>query len=282
MLTTNGGLHIKRYMAGYVPAIAQSIAFGLGGKAESVSDFKLQFEVGREDITLTSFDFVNNKLIFKAPVPDDFAGTIYEVALYSTPQDIVAADFGSRMITTFDSATEDWADVSTAAVATFVTTARIGSDALSHTPAASTTKTDSLGDVTLDLSGYSAADKFVLAYNIGNANTTNIKVLFLTDAANYYTITITSPAAGYNITEVAKGSATVTGVPSWGNITEIRIATTSGAGGASAVYYDGLRIDDVDTTNPDYVMVSRELLATPFVKVDGKTQEIEFSLGVTV
>lgn len=262
--------------------LAQSIAFGVGGKAEAVGDTKLQFEVGREDITLTAYDFVNDKLIFKAPVSDDFAGTIYEVALYSLPQDIVAGEFGSRLLTTFDSATESWADPGTAAVSAFSTTTRIGADALTQSPAASASKTDALTEVTLDLSGYSAADKIALAYNVGNANTASVKVLFLTDAANYYTFTATAPAAGYNVLEATKGSAVATGTPNWSNITEIRVTTTSTSGGASLVTFDGLRIEDVDSANPDYVMISRELLTTPFVKQEGKAQEIEFSLNVTV
>src|SRR5688572_7298790 len=110
MITVDGKVHIKRYLAGFVPAIAQSIAFGLGSAAESVNDTKLQFEVGRTEILLVSYDFVNNKLIFKANVPEDFGGKIYEAALYSTPSNVAAGDSGSRILTTFDSATEDWVD----------------------------------------------------------------------------------------------------------------------------------------------------------------------------
>jgi hypothetical protein len=106
MITTDGKTHIKRYLAGFVPSIAQSIAFGIGETAENVAHTKLTFEVGRSDIVLTSYDFVNNKILYKAPVSEDFAGKIYEVALYSTPANTAAGEFGSRIITTFDSGTE--------------------------------------------------------------------------------------------------------------------------------------------------------------------------------
>jgi hypothetical protein len=134
----------------------------------------------------------------------------------------------------------------------------------------------------LDLSGYSAADKFIVALNAGNTNTSSVKLLFLTDASNYYTVTMGAAASGYQVLSVAKSTAVATGTPTWANITEMRVSTTSGAGGASQVDYDGVRIEDTDTLNADYVLVSRELLASPYTKVDGMTQEIEFSLDVNV
>jgi len=134
----------------------------------------------------------------------------------------------------------------------------------------------------LDLSGYSAADKFTVALNAGNTNTSAVKLLFLTDASNYYTVTMGAPVSGYQVMSVAKSTAVATGTPNWGNITEMRVSTTSGAGGASQIDYDGVRVEDTDTLNADYVLVSRELLASPYVKVDGMTQEIEFSLDINV
>lgn len=283
MITTNGKLHIKRYLAQFVPSIAQSIAFGVGDLAESVDHVKLQFETERADITLISYDFVNNKLIYKASVPEEFSGKIYEAAIYSMSSNSAAGEFGSRILTTFDSATEVWVDATSGTAATFNSTnTRIGVDSMRHTPSLSTSKTDTMRDVVTDLSGYSSADKFVLAYNVGNSNTSDIIIRFLTDTSNYYSVSLGTQTSGYKITEATKGSATATGTPDWGNITEIRIVTTSGAGGASSVDYDGLRIEDMDTMNSDYVMVSREVLASPYTKQDGRTQEIEFSLDVVV
>lgn len=282
MITTNGKVYIKRFSAGFVPAIAQSIAFGLGGKAEAVGDTKLQFETERADITLTSYDFVNDKLLFKASLPEQLDGTIFEVALYSMSVDAVAGEFSSKLISTFDSASEGWADASTGTPGTYASSVtRIGLDSLRHTPVASAFKTDALSEIFLNLSGHSGADKFVFAFSVGNAFTANVKFKFLTDAANYYEIALGAQTSGYKIVEAAKSSATVTGVPSWETINAIHVTTTSTVGGASQVDYEGIRIDDADTINPEYVMVSRELLSTPFVKESGMTQEVEFSLDVS-
>lgn len=277
-ITTDGKRHIKRYLAGFVPTIARSIAFGLGGKAEAIGDTKLQFEVGRSDIILTSYDFVNDKLIFKASVPENIGGKIYEVALFS--MDVGMR--GGELLVTFDS-DEGWSDVGTGTGGTFTTTsARLGTNSLSHTPALSSSKSDRINELFLDLSGYSGADILIFAYNVDNANTTSIVFRFSTDATNYYEFTLGAQTVGYKVVELAKSSATVTGAPSWSNISEIRVTTTSGAGGASAVQYDGIRIDSADTTNTDYVMVSREQLATAFTKDAGRTQEVEFTLSVAV
>lgn len=283
MITNEGKNYIKRYLAGQVPSIARSIAFGIGGAAENVADTKLGFEAGRTNVTLVSYDFVTNKLIFKASVDETFDGKIYEAALYSTDAGTLSGEYPSKVITTFDADLEDWADVTSGNVSTFTATgARLGNDSLYHNQAASTTKSDALTALSLDLDGYSAADKFVFAFNVQNTATSSIRFQFHTDASNYYQFALGAQTVGYKIVEATKGSALVTGAPNWANITEIRVSSTSTAGGASQLGFDGIRIDDADTYDQDYVMVSRELLAAPFTKEEGKTQEIEFSLDVNV
>lgn len=285
MITTDGKTHIKRYLAGFVPSIAQSIAFGIGDKAEAVGDSGLQLEIDRADITLVSYDFVGNKLIFKAPVPDEFAGKIYEVGLFSMPSDTVAGEFGSRIVTTFDSPTEPWVNSTGLTPATFgASSTRVGTDSLLLSQAASGSTSWYLNEVQMDLSGYSGADKFKFAFNSTNAFTSSMTVRFATDASNYYTFTMGTPVntAGYKFVEILKSAAAATGAPNWANITQIVVTTNSTAGGAGSIEFDAIRIEDSDTINSDYVMVSRELLAVPFVKQAGQTQEVEFALDVNV
>lgn len=243
----------------------------------------MQFEVGRSDVSLVSFDFTTSRLIFKASVDEGFSGIIREVGLYSASTNTVAGEYGSRVITSFDSATEEWVNPANGAAATFNTSnTRIGADSLRQNPAAGATATNSLAQLFLDFSGHSAADKFVFAFTSGNAFASNIRIRFMTDASNYYEFALGAQTAGFKVVEAAKSAAVVTGSPTWGNITELRVMTTSTAGGNAIVDFEGIRIDDIDTINPDYVMVARELLPAPFVKEDGKIQEVEFSLDVSV
>lgn len=278
MITNDGKLLIKRYLMGAESAIARSLALGVATNAEASTDTSLGFEVIRGDIYLVSYDFNLDRLVFKATIPSEFAGIVYETALFTLQSNDLANGYPSRALATFDSDTEDWSN------ATFTATAaRIGADALVHTPATSTSVTSALTNLALDLSGYSNSDQMRFAYNVGNANATLIRFRFMTDASNYYDFTMASPGtAGYKTTSVNKSTATVTGAPNWGNITEIDVTTTSGAGGAASVTFDGIRIEDVDTQNTSYVCVARELLAAPFTKVAGTSLDIEFSLAVTI
>lgn len=285
MITNNGKLHIKRYIAQYVPAIAQSIAFGVGNAAESANDTTLQLQVTQGPVDLPTYDFVNNAVVFKASVPDDYVGSIYEVGLYSLISDPNATNYGSQLITTFDSATEAWVDTTSAAASGFgASNTRVGVDSLIQTPAASTTKTDGLANMTLDLSGYSGNDYFTFAMNVGNAFASNVKFYFLTDASNYFTFTQTTnvQTAGYKMITMPKSTATVTGTPSWSTITEVRASTTSTAGGAASVAFDAIRIEDTDSIDLDYILVARKVLTTPVTKIEGQAQDIEFSLDISI
>lgn len=283
MLTTEGKNQIRRYLAGYVPNIASTMAFGIGTRAEALGDIALQLETTRSQVAFISYDFASNKLVWKAPIQDTYAGKVYEVGLYTIDINPDAGDFGSRLITPFDSADEDWIDVGSGLDASFNSTnTRVGTDSLRHTPALSTTATASLANIAMDFSGFSGADGFTFAYNVGNANTSQISFRFLTDASNYYRFDMGAQTAGYKVVETTKSAALVTGTPNWSTITEIRVLTTSAGTGASQVDYDAIRIEDKDTTNLDYILVARKVLVTPFTKVDGQPLDCEFSLDVAL
>lgn len=282
MITGAGRIQIKRYLAGYEPAIGQSIAVGIGSQAESANNFKMHFEVDRADVVLTAYDFVGERLVFKGALPDTLAGTIYEVGLFSSAADLGAAQYGSKLLATFDSASEEWVRVGVGDTAYAAGNSRLGADSLRQSPTASTTVTDSLSNMFLDLSGHSAADTISLAYQNLDTNTSSIQLRFMTDASNYYQFTISNPAAGYSVTEMAKSSAVATGVPNWGAISEVRVSTIAKASGPAQVDFDGIRIEDVDSNSTGYILVAREVLPSPFVKEIGRTQEVEFSLAVSI
>lgn len=285
MITNEGKLIVKRFLAQYVPAIAQSVAFGVGTAAENAADIALQLQVAQAPINNLSYDFNTNQLVFKATVPDDYIGSIYEVGLYSLPADPNTGNFGSRIIATFDSQTEEWTNAGTGAVSTFDSTnTRVGFDSLTQTPALSATQTDHYTNISIDLSDNSGADSFTFAFNVTNSNTNAVSFRFLTDSSNYYTFAMGSgvQSLGYKFITATKSSATTTGAPSWDNITEIQVITTSKSSGASLVEFDAIRIEDKDSIDIDYILVARKVLASPVTKVDGQAQDIEFALDVTV
>ncbi|QMP84195.1 minor tail protein [Streptomyces phage Coruscant] len=265
MITTQGKSIIFRYLAGYVPRIAESIAIGVGNTAENVNDTVLDFESNRIPVALTSIDIVNDKLIFKGVIPQEFVGKIYEVGLwYGAPAQSIGA---SSLIVTFDSATEEWTP------ATWETTiARIGEDALQV--AGGTTST--LENIILDLSSFSDADFISLAYS-ADAAITDITVQFRTDASNYYSYTFTA-ATGYEVKSFGKTLFTATGTPDWANITSIVV----GAAGTGNAVFDGIRVEDADTLSNDYALVARSVLVTPKTKTDDSEMDIEYALEINI
>lgn len=277
MITANGRMFIKRYLAGQAGTMVGAMSVGIGDAAATLNDSRMQFEFARIPVGVIDYDFVNDQLIFKGTLDEEIEGKIYEVGIWTAEVNAAAGNQESKLLTSFDSATEDWG------VETFASTnTRIGSDSMRHTPALSTTSSNILTGILLDLVDYSSLDTFVFAYYVANANTANIKVRIRTDSSNYYEFTVTSPTTGYKFSTFTKGSATVVGAPSWGNINEIEIRTTATAGGSASVDYDGLRIEDVDTVAPEYGLVARFIPSVPVTKLEGIVQDFEYALPVTI
>ena len=206
------------------PDLARVIAFGVGETAESLTDTSLRFEIDRTPIILTSYDFTTDRLIFKANLDEGFDGVLYEYALYSR-EDSNAGVYGSRLVSSFDSDTESWFEGGVAA--TYRTTnTRVGNDSVFLTAGASGNTTVSQPDVTMDFSGYSAADLFSFAFYNDNTNLSSLRYRFFTDTSNYYDFSFNNANFGtaFNIVQIAKGNAVATGVPNWGSITRIPIS----------------------------------------------------------
>lgn len=277
MITTNGKTFIKRYLAGQAGSLVGAISVGIGPTAATVGDQRMQFEFARVPVDVIDYDMVNNQLVFKGTLDEEVEGKIYEIGIWSDEFNTAPGSQDVGLITSFDSASEEW-DVET--FDSSVT--RIGTDSLKHTPAASATSASVLTGITLDLVDYSSLDTFVLAYNVDNAFTANLKVRLRTDSANYYEFTVTSPTAGYKFSTFTRGSATVVGTPSWADINEVEIRTTATAGGSASVEFDGLRIEDVDSVAPEYGLIARFIPSVVETKLEGIVQDIEYALPVTV
>lgn len=278
MITASGRTFFKRYLANQGTALAGALAIGVGSTAENLNDQALEFEYARVPIELTSYDFSTDRLVFKATLPSDVQGKVYEIGLWTDEVNPgINGSGASRILTTFDSATETWTN------GTYdTTTVRIGDDSLKHTPAASATVESINATQNLDLGDYSNNDKFLIAYNCDNANTQTVAIRFYTDSSNYYSFSTSSPSAGYHVQSFTKGSATITGSPDWSDITQISVLTTAKSGGAASVEYDGIRIEDVDTISPTYGLIARKVLSSPVTIEGGIEMDIEYALAVTI
>ena len=61
-------------------------------------------------------------------------------------------------------------------------------------------------------------------------------------------------------------------------ITKVGVEVTAGAGGATTVYFDGIRINDEDTFDPTFGLISRSVLGSPLQKVSGRQVDIEYKI----
>lgn len=277
MFTAKGKTFLKQYLAGHAGSVAGALSVGIGSTGATINDTRLQFEFARVPITVIDYDFSTDKLVFKATLDENVSGDIYEVGLWTNEVNSAAGNQESKLITSFDSETEDWTNETTE-----TTIARIGADSLKHTPAASGNTSSVLTGITLSLIDYSSLDTFVLAFNVDNGNTASVKVRLRTDSANYYEFTAAAPSVGYRFQSWQKGTATVVGNPSWADINEVEVVTTATSGGSASVEYDGLRIEDVDSIAPEYGLIARFVPATPIIKTEGTVQDIEYALPVSI
>ena len=277
MITLRGKTFFKRYLANQAGQVAGAASFGIGNSAASTADERLQFEFSRIPLSIIQYDPVTDRVVFKGTLPAEVSGTIYEVGLWTSEVNNASINQEARVITTFDSSSEEWD------IETFDTVGtRIGLDSLKHTPIASATTTSVMAGVSLDFIENTSQDAFNFAYDVQNAFTANIKLRFRTDASNYYEYTVTSPTVGFKFSSFTKGSATVVGTPDWADINELSVSTTSTAGGASAVEFEGLRIEDIDTYNQEYGLIARLVPAAPVAKPDGQILDFEYHLAVTI
>jgi hypothetical protein len=68
--------------------------------------------------------------------------------------------------------------------------------------------------------------------------------------------------------------------PDFTNITNIGVEVTANSSGTTSVYFDGIRINDEDTFDPTYGMISRSVLTGGDVitKTSGRQVDIEYKL----
>lgn len=280
MITDSGRDRINQYLAGTVPNIAQSISLGIQNTAAAATDTRLGFEVARTPITLTSYNPDTNELIFRAPWPAEYTGTIREIGLTSEPSDTISLG-GSRTIALFNLDEENWTYTSSGLQATEIANGLIGEYSL--TLVAGTEQLEWAG-LNLDFSELGSTDQFSLAFGMAWGDASSVTLKFLTTDTDFYTITYTGTYNAFDQFGIAtKASAVPTGSPDWGNITAIRLQASTGTSGE--LYFDALRIENNTYVDTDDVLVGRQVLVTEYVtgfNQDLKnTEDIEYTINIS-
>ena len=296
MITKFGKRFLTDYIAGNSDFSTKDIALGIATSsdlAEADTNTRLGFEFYRLPVNLNSINIESNGsggynyyAIYKATIPQDVSGVITELGLY--PGIRKSTNFyDSKFVTSFENNTT-WFDSSNGnpvlkANSTSPSfTAKIGESMVQIDVLTSSTKEYKNSVVNLDLSGYSVNDSLAIAYKKVDNNVTKIRVKFYSSDTQYYYADFT-PVSGSGDRIQSVNMSTVFGnvsspAPDPTNITKVGIEVTAGSGGTSTVYFDGLRINDEDTFDPQYGLIARSVLTTPITKPSGRPVDIEYKL----
>jgi hypothetical protein len=298
LITTNGKRIIAEYLSSSGGLWAGSIAVGSGTTAASIGNTALEFEYFRVPITARSINYGGgsggkHRIILKATLPETVIGTIREVGIFPVVSNPSRALGESTLFSLADS-TENWQyyNTGTSAWEPINTTAdttlsRVGLDCITMATTSGTTKYR-LSLSGADLSQFSANDQFSFATAWDTNKPTSVDIRFVSDVNNYYyypsnavplaTLLDANPST-YKVAAFNKSLWVAQGTPIWDSITSVQfdVARTSGA---SNMYIDGVRIENMDPVSPTYGIVSRSVLTTPITKVSGSELDIEYYVDV--
>ena len=289
IITAYGKRFITLLLAGINTSSTKDIAIGISGSSDyAVADTntRLGFEFYRTPVILSSIDTTSSYVsVYKGIIPTDTAGIISEVGLYPGTR-ISVNNYDSKFLSDFEDSAIWYTSINTNPDELTSPSPRIGSKVLEFkfetADTSNTTREYKYNVGQLDLSGYSAKDSLSLAYNRQTTNLASLKVKFYSSSGNYYYGTFTpSAGTGNKITEVSMSDifSNTSGTPIASSISTIGIELTRTSAASQAIaYMDGLRINDEDTFDPNFGLISRSALATPITKTLGRAIDIEYKL----
>ena len=298
MITRFGKRFLTNYLAGNADFGKKELAFGIGNSAVSEDSTRLNFEFYRVPITIGSIDITNTgseqspvyvyKAVYQATIPQDIAGVISEIALYPSSR-TSKNNFDSNFITQFDNNLL-WTDADgfnpLLQLNTSQLVSKIGENMVYVQTPASTVKeyTTPLG--ILNLSGYSVNDSIAIAYKKADNNVSKIRLKFYSSTTQYCFVDFTPEAMGGTPDKIQSTtlnnlfSNTSATPPDFKNIIKLGLEVTANASGTTTVYFDGIRINDEDTFDANYGMISRSVLTggNIITKTSGRQVDIEYKL----
>ena len=296
MITKFGKRFLIDFIAGNSNFASKDLAIGIATETqlpEADTNTRLGFEIYRMQVSLSSINIesdgsggFNYYSIFKTTIPQDISGVITEIGLYPGLRKSINF-YDSKFITAFENNTL-WVDSSgnspglesnSSDGTTFVS--KIGENMVRFNVTQSTSKEYKNTIALLDLSGYSVNDSLTLAYKKADNNTSKIRVKFYSSSSAYYYADFTPSGSNEDKVQSVSMSnlfSNIVGSPDLTNITSIGIEVTAGSGGNTVVYFDGLRVNDEDTFDPQYGLIARHVLTTPLQKPSGRPVDIEYKL----
>lgn len=290
VITKFGKRYLTNFLAGKVDTVTKDMAFGIGSTAATADDTRLDFEFYRAPVSIYSTDIQTDTdgttyaVVYKATIPQDVSGVISEVGLYPSSR-TSSNNYDSKFLSEFANSL-DWEELDGGNPTVSYENPKIGDTTLEMYSGTGTSKEYVSSIVPIDLSGYSKLDSLSFVYYQNDLNLSNIKIRFYSDTDKYYQIQIAAGSSiGYNVADnifLEELFAGATNTPDLGSVNRIGIVVTPVSGQQTSIGADGLRINDEDTFDPSFGIISRSVLPSPLYKLTGRTVDVEYRLDLNL
>lgn len=283
MITKFGKRFLTDFIAGNSNFDNKEMAVGIAKNSEyelSDTNSRLGFEFLKVPVRFGGIDIdasvspTKYTVIYSAILPPNTSGKINELGIYPGYRSSTNR-FDDKFITDFESVF-DWditPDIDQ-------TNYRVGNNSLIFKSDGTSSQEYKLTLNDFDLSGYSNFDSLSFSYRVNNTYLSKIKIRFYTSSSDYYEMIFDNHSNGWNIKEKALSDLVVVGTPNRSNINTLGIIIEP-TSQQTSVSMDGLRINDEDTFDPTYGLISRSLLDNEIEKVAGRELRIEYKLDLS-
>ena len=287
MITKFGKRFLTNLIAGNTKSLNKDIAIGIDLTEATENDTRLGFEFYRVPALFgsTEIQTVDNvstySVIFKASIPQDVEGEINEIGLYPSDRSSIN-NFDSKFLTDFSNYL-DWTDEDLFKADFSTNNPKIGNNIIVMQSDGPASNEYFYNIENLDLSGYSVNDTLRLAYRKIDDNLESIIIKFYSSSTEYFEYEITPPAGtGDQITEDISMSLIYAGAtnpaPDKSLINKIGITITPSGTDTTYVGFDGLRINDEDTFDPFFGLISRSVIINT-TTISGSSGENTIEVG---
>lgn len=289
VITKFGKRFFTNILAGKIENQLKDIAIGIDSTSATVNDTRLGFEFYRTPVVLSSTDIqtVENvttySVVYKVTLPQDIAGIISEIGLYPQTRSSLN-NYDSKFISDFSNYL-NWIDSSQTNPLVTESNSKIGPVLLTMTSGSGSSNEYTSSIQPMDISGYSVNDSIRLAYYKNDTRLSNIKIKLYSSDTDYYSFDITpASGTGYKLSNDISLSSLFTdptGSPDKTQINKIGIVIDPTSGNTTTVGMDGFRINDEDTFDPIFGLISRSVLGTSLTKLAGRQVDIEYKLDLS-
>ena len=283
MITKFGKRFLANFVSGNSSFASKEMALGIATSIEyplSDTNSRLGFEFYRVPIRQGGIDIdtsvspVKYTVIYSATIPNNIAGKINEIGIYSG-QSYSKNLYESKFLSNFELPYE-WSPEPTLDQSNY----RVGDSSLIFTSNGTAAKEYTYPIDSMDISGYNPSDTISFSYKVNDANLSSLKVRLYSSDNNYLQFTFTEHSVGYNIKPLLMSTGVSTGTFNPQSVVKMGIVVTP-TSAQTSVSMDGLRINDEDTFDPEYGLIARSVLDSTMIKVIGREAAIEFKLDLS-